>query len=189
MKTKWSLNELARYADEALILSDEIDVEEELKKRNPQVLSITPVFCEGALTVDGQEYILYLELSYTVVLPSSRSLEPTEIPMHVSISEIYLPPDAEADPDLDEQDVLVIELEYDWIDLKEIVTDNILASLPSKVLTEEEKKSAEMPHGKGWQVVSEDEAKTKARNGEPEGDPRFAALKSLFQDETDSQEE
>ena len=142
MKTKWSLNELARYRDEPLMLTGEIDVEEELKARSQQVIAIAPVEVDGALTVDGTEYILYVNLSYTLTLLSSRSLEPVDVTMNLPVSEVYLPADEQPNSD-EERDVLLIELEQDWIDLKEILVDNILVALPSYVLTKEEKEGKE----------------------------------------------
>lgn len=188
MKTKWSLNELGRYQGEPLMLSGKIDVEDAVKNRNERVLAIEPVQYDGALSVDKNEYILDVTLDYKIVLPSTRSLEPTTITMNLPITEIYLPPNVQQDPEESNQEALTIELEYDWIDLKETLVDNILAALPFKVLTEEEEKgNEEMPSGKNWKVLSDDEPiKNQA---DSEGDPRFAVLKSLFEDNADSQKE
>lgn len=187
MKTKWSLNELARYEGESLMLSGEMDLEKELQKRDSEILSASPVRFEGALSVDGKEYILYLELTYTLRLPSTRSLKPADVPTKLKVSEVYLSPEAETDYEETDPDVLVIELTKDTIDLKETAVENIVAALPSKVLTEEEKKGAGLPEGKGWRVVTEDQAKEKPKS-EESGDPRFDALKALFPDEKDPKE-
>ena len=184
MKTKWSLSELARFRGEALPISTTLDIEEDLKKRNKHIHSVSPVTFSGTLDVEQDEYILFAELEFSIVLPSSRSLKPTEIQINLPISEIYLPEDVSPKGE-DEEDALVIELEHDWIDLEEIAVDNILAAIPMRVLSEDEKSQMNLPEGTGWKVLTEEQASKDRSEEEGQGDPRFASLKSLFPEDTE----
>lgn len=188
MKTKWSLNELTRYKGEAMTISGLMNAEEELKKRDKQIDSVSLIDVKGSLGVDKDEYILSMQLDFSIVLPSSRSLEPTKVHMTLSVSEIFIPQGI-SERDEEGQDALVIELEHDWIDLKDIAVDNILAALPVRVLTDKEKADEDLPTGTGWKVLTEDQAEMKTEQDQEQGDPRFDALKTLFPNETKSKEE
>lgn len=185
MKTKWSLSELARFRGEALTLSGTMDIEEDLKKRNKHIYTISPVTFVGTLDVEQDEYILFVNFDFTIVLPSSRTLKPTEVHLNLPVSEIYVPKDLPEDISIGEvdEDAVVIELLHDWIDLEEVAVDNILAAIPLRVLSEEEKSEEHLPKGTGWTVLTEEQAQTNKNEEKEQGDPRFDALKSLFPDD------
>lgn len=190
MKTTWSLNELKRYSEEPLYLSDTVDLEQELKERSDDILKASPVHCEGILVVNEDEYLLNLKINVHLTLPSARSLKPVDYNLQVTLSEVYLP--AGSSPVTEEygEDEIVIVLEDDWLDIRPAITDSILSALPTQVFTEEELKNGEMPSGSDWVVVSEEDHHSSIRKRlEEEGDPRFSALKSLFSDQNETEED
>lgn len=190
MKTAWSLNELKRYADEPLYLSGDVDLEQELMERTGDVLKASPIHCEGYLSVDEEEYLLSLKLKVTLTLPSARSLKPVEQEMEVSLTEIYLPPESSHKTDEYGKNEVVIVLEEDRLDIRPAIIDSILIAIPAQVFTEEELESGEMPSGNDWEVVSEEDHQSSVRKRlDEEGDPRFSALKSLFSDQNETEED
>lgn len=189
MKTTWSLNELKRYTGEPLRISDTVDLEKELIERSNEIIEASPIECEGLLIVDDneEEYILHLEAHVKLTLPSARSLEPVEYDLQVSVSETYLPSDSSYTVDEYDTDDIVIVLEEDILDIRPAITDSILSAIPTQVFTEEELKESKMPSGNEWVVVSEEEHHSSIRKRlVEEGDPRFAALKSLFSEEDET---
>lgn len=185
MKIKWALNELKKYEDEPLQLSGQVDLEKELKARNDQILSASPVQVEGILVVEKQrEYLVDLKLTVDLTLPSSRSLEPVAISLPISFSETYLAPGHVLDPDDYTEEEIVIELETDRLDLQKPLEDSILTALPTQVLTKEEQETNKMPSGNEWEVISEEEYRegTEEQSDGQENSP-FAALKDLFPEE------
>jgi len=101
--------------------------------------------------------------------------------MTVPFHEVYLAPDAlEIDAE-DLEDDIVFTLENDILDLKKPIEDTILASIPMKVLSEEEKSAQDLPKGQDWELQLEDEAGTQTSDQEStssEASP-FDVLKDL----------
>lgn len=128
-------------------------------------------FVTGNFTVEGD-----------VTVPSTRSLKPVELHQEFNFTENY----SEVKPtqeQLEEEDT-IIQIENDKIDLQTAIEDNLLLSLPSVVLTREEKDDDLYPEGKGWKVVSEERHEEESKE---KGNPAFAKLKGLFDDEKNSE--
>ena len=87
---KWSIGELRRYKEEALNFSETIDVNDALTARDNEVLAVTPVTVEGILSVGKNEYILHYRLKTIVTVPSARSLEPVDLPLDLSVDEVFM---------------------------------------------------------------------------------------------------
>lgn len=113
-----------------------------------------------------------------VVAPSTRSLKPVKLHQKFNFTENY----SEVEPtqeQLDEEDTIVT-VKDDKIDLQKAVEDNLLLSLPSVILTPQEKNEGDFPEGKGWKVISQAAYQEEQSNKE---NPAFAKLKDLFKDE------
>ena len=115
-------------------------------------------------------------------MPSRRSLAPVEVPMTLTVSELFATSEYfeanQADLDAD----MLFILDKDLIDLAESVADNILLEIPLRVLTDEEKQSDELPSGSAWQVLSEDDyaaLQVKTASEVEEKSP-FSQLDGLF---------
>lgn len=175
---KWSIGELRRYKDEPLTFSETLDVEAALKQRDSEILAVTPVQVEGLLTVDGMEYLLHYRLKTTVTVPSSRSLEPVDLPLDIAVDEVFMTREQWASLEESEEEIIVLENEL--IDLANSVEDNILLAIPLQVLTEAERNATELPKGHDWEVITEDDFIQQQSESKPAIDPRLAKLSALL---------
>ncbi|GAA2103599.1 MULTISPECIES: YceD family protein [Brevibacterium] len=96
-----------------------------------------------------------------------RTLEDVEIPVEVSIEELFA---YEADP----QDEETYVMQGDMLDLEPAVRDAVVMSLPFRPLKDDDE-------GEFSYTLGED-----IDPGEPEDDPRWAALKSVLNQEKES---
>lgn len=183
---KWALSELNKFRGDQLDFTETIDLNASLKKREPSIIDISPIKVNGFLEVDELGYYAHMTVETILTVPSSRSLEPVELPLNLVIDEEYMTQrQYDALKDVPEDDKsLIIVLEKDLIDLTEAIEDFILLNLPLQVLTEEEKQSTELPKGDFWQVVSEDdiieELETETQTTI---DPRLAKLSEFFNED------
>ncbi|WGN89281.1 YceD family protein [Ligilactobacillus faecis] len=177
---KWSLNELRQTVDEPLRFKEVLDLKADLMKRRPDILDVSDVLVEGLFSVDELGVLGYLKIKTTVVLPSTRSLEPATIALDFDLTEHYVSFHERDLSRFEDTDVVII-LENDILDLKSVVEDNILLQIPMQVLTEAERKAdASLPTGSDWSVISEGQLK-KLQKDKDGIDPRFAKLKDFFE--------
>ncbi|HLR88910.1 MAG TPA: YceD family protein [Atopostipes sp.] len=192
MKLKWSLAELHKQPAGMLMLDEKVDVTDSLKERNNDLIDASVVDVQGAISIEAyKRYFVDLTLNVVLTLPSSRSLEPVELNLTVPFSEVYLAPDAGQTAVEDLDDEVVFSLEQDILDLQKPIEDTILASIPMKVLSEEEQTSNDLPMGNDWEVKLEGDVDSSDINDEsdtPENSP-FAVLKDLDLDFSDNEDE
>lgn len=113
---------------------------------------------QGTISIEGKKrYYVDLTLGVELTLPSSRSLEPVELDLSFPLNEVYLAPEVTETDAEDLEEEAVFSLEKDTLDLQKPIEDTILASIPMKVLSEEEQASNELPHGHDWKLRLEDE--------------------------------
>lgn len=182
---KWSIGELRRYKEEALNFSETIDVNETLIRRDNEVLAVAPVAVEGILSVGKNEYILHYRLKTVVTVPSARSLEPVDLPLDLSVDEVFMTREQWSSLE-DERDDEILVIDNDTIDLTDSIEDNILLAIPLQVFSEEELQSKDLPKGNDWVVVSEEEYLQKKESAETI-DPRLAKLSELFNESEDNE--
>ncbi|MFC4772387.1 YceD family protein [Enterococcus hermanniensis] len=182
---KWSIGELRRYKEEALNFSETIDVNETLTRRDNEVLAVAPVAVEGILSVGKNEYILHYRLKTVVTVPSARSLEPVDLPLDLSVDEVFMTREQWSSLE-DERDEEILVIDNDTIDLTDSIEDNILLAIPMQVFSEEELQSKDLPKGNDWVVVSEEEYLQKKESAETI-DPRLAKLSELFNESEDNE--
>ncbi|MGT2948976.1 YceD family protein [Streptococcus devriesei] len=167
---------------EGLAFEERLSIEEAVKERNPDVLALEDVLAKGRVSYDDGLYLLNYELSYTISLPSSRSLETVRQAKSLFINEVFIEnSQLEDKKDLVDEDLVLI-LEDAAIDLEESVIDNILLNIPLKILTEEEKQSQNLPSGQDWNLLSEEDYQNLQKEKKEKNSP-FAALDGLFDDE------
>ena len=187
MKMKWSLLELRKYQEEPLVFQERLDLESELISREKEIIAIRPVQVNGLITVSPKEYLLHYAVDTVITLPSTRSLEPVEVPMKFTVDEVFMTAEQyQQQKDLlKEEEILLLETQT--LDLSESVADNILLEIPLQVLTEEEKQSERYPSGNEWTVISEDQyLEMKESQDKNQVDPRLAKLSSLFKEQEDN---
>lgn len=192
MKLKWSLAELHKQPSDMLMLEEKVDMKSSLKNRNDELIDVSLVDIQGVISIEAyKRYFVDLTLNVILTLPSSRSLKPVELNLTIPFSEVYLAPDAGQTAVEDLDDEVVFALEQDILDLQKPIEDTILASIPIKVLSEEEKNSNDLPMGNDWEVKLEgdnDSSDMKDESDTPENSP-FAVLKDLDLDFPEDKDE
>ena len=180
---KWTLKEIKEHRDEPVYFSETVNREASLMKRDNEILAVSDIKATGFLLYENQSVLANFQIDYTITLPSSRSLEPIELALTVPIFETYVE-DEEDIEGFDNPEDVIIPIENGEIDLVPAIEDMILLSIPVQVLTAEEIASGRMPQGESWSVVTEDDyEQQRAKEKEEQGDPRFAGLKALLEDE------
>ena len=171
-----------RKNPEGLAFDQELDLLKELQKRNPETLDLKNVTATGRVAYDTGLYVLDYQLSYTIVLASSRSMEPVELQESYPVTEVFAE-DVQSDADIEalEED-LILPIEGGKIDLSESVADNILLNIPLKVLTPEEEAGQGFIEGNDWKILSEEEYQAAQAIKKEENSP-FAGLNGLFDEE------
>ena len=171
-----------RKNPEGLTFDQELDLLKELQKRNPEILDLKNVTATGRVAYDTGLYVLDYQLTYTIVLASSRSMEPVELQESYPVTEVFAE-DAQSEADIEalEED-LILPIEGGKIDLSESVADNILLNIPLKVLTPEEEAGQGFIEGNDWKIMTEEEYQEAQVIKKEENSP-FAGLQGLFDGE------
>ena len=171
-----------RKNPKGLAFDQELDLLKELQKRNPEILDLKDVTATGRVAYDTGLYVLDYQLTYTIVLASSRSMEPVELQESYPVTEVFAE-DAQSEADIEalEED-LILPIEGGKIDLSESVADNILLNIPLKVLTPEEEAGEGFIEGNDWKILSEEEYQAAQAIKKEENSP-FAGLNGLFDEE------
>ena len=163
----------------------EINVEEALKQRDESILAVSPAHIKGFLVYQNESVVAQFTCDVDITLPSSRSLEPVVVPLHIDIVERYIPSHLSVDEK--ELTEIVMPLDGDWVDLEPAVEDHILLSIPLQVLSQEELSEDRMPSGNDWEVVTQEALEERRKQQKEQSvDPRLASLQSFFEkDETE----
>ena len=171
-----------RKNPEGLAFDQELDLLKELQKRNPEILDLKDVTATGRVAYDTGLYVLDYQLTYTIVLASSRSMEPVELQESYPVTEVFAE-DAQSEADIEafEED-LILPIEGGKIDLSESVEDNILLNIPLKVLTPDEESGHGFIEGNDWKIMTEEEYQEAQALKKEENSP-FAGLQGLFEEE------
>ena len=171
-----------RKNPEGLAFDQELDLLKDLQKRNPEILDLKNVTATGRVAYDTGLYVLDYQLNYTIVLASSRSMEPVELQESYPVTEVFAE-DVQSDADIEalEED-LILPIEGGKIDLSESVADNILLNIPLKVLTPEEEAGKGFIEGNDWKIMTEEEYQEAQAIKKEENSP-FAGLQGLFDEE------
>ena len=167
-----------RKNPEGLAFEKKLDLAEELKERNPEILDVQDILAKGKVQYEDGLYFLDYDLSYTITLTSSRSMEPVELKESYLVNEIFMEEGQAASQELIDQD-LVLPIENGEINVAESVADNILMNIPLKILTAEEEAGQGFLSGQDWQVMTEEEFAA-AQEAQKEKNNPFAGLQGLF---------
>lgn len=166
MKLKWSLAELQKNQGGIFPIDGQADLTKSLKNRKRDLLGASLVDVQGTISIEGKKkFYVDLTLNVVLTLPSSRSLEPVELDLAIPFNEVYVAPDVRI-TDIEETDEDVFSLEKDILDLQKPIEDTILASIPMKVLTEEEQSATDLPNGQDWKLVLEDDVDSTSTDDE-----------------------
>ena len=182
----WDVQDVRRYKDKPFEFEEELDLTKELTTRSKEVLDADKVFVKGQLFNDNGLVISDVKIKTTLTVPSTRSLLPVELPVDIRVNEAYNVDSVADEEELEQYNVVIpVDDENPTINVYESVIDNILLSIPSKVLTKKEEEENIMPSGKNWEVISEDDFKSQKE--EEHVNPEFAKLKNLFNNNDDKE--
>ena len=168
-----------RKQPEGLHFEQTLDLAADLRARNQEIIDVKDIVAIGKVQYEDLMFFLDYQLSYTIVLASSRSMEPVELNESYPVTEVFM---EGATNQLDQEvldDDLVLPIENGEIDLSESVSDNILLNIPIKVLTAEEEAGKGFVSGNDWQIMSEEEYQAQQAVKKEENSP-FAGLQGLF---------
>ena len=167
-----------RKQSEGLHFEQSLDLAADLRARNQEILDVKDILAVGKVQYEDSMYFLDYQLSYTIVLASSRSMEPVELVESYPVTEVFM---EGATNQLDQEvlDDLVLPIENGELDLAESVSDNILLNIPIKVLTAEEEAGQGFVSGNDWQIMTEEEYHAQQAVKKEENSP-FAGLQGLF---------
>ncbi|HGK1975618.1 TPA: DUF177 domain-containing protein [Streptococcus pneumoniae] len=164
-----------RKQSEGLNFEQTLDLVDDLRARNQEILDVKDILAVGKVQYEDRMYFLDYQLSYTIVLASSRSMEPVELVESYPVTEVFM---EGATNQLDQEvldDDLVLPIENGELDLAESVSDNILLN----VLTAEEEAGQGFVSGNDWQIMTEEEYQAQQAVKKEENSP-FAGLQGLF---------
>jgi len=181
---KWSLTELRKnHRNDPLTFDETLDLKADLMERyGDDVLDLSPVHAKGVVSVVGGDVVVDAQVTADLTVPSSRSLEPVDLPVDFKMTEFYVS-DPAATQRYEKTDVVLV-VKDDQIDIEKAIGDNIILEIPMHILSKAEQQGAEMPTGDDWEVVAEaDLAKVEKENQSV--DPRLAKLKDFFPDQDD----
>ena len=180
--TKWSLHQLAEL-DQPLVIKRTLDLAADLRARDRQaILSASPMKVAAVISYRFGQAQINCRVAIHLVVPSSRSLVPVKLPLKFRYREIYVA-NQTALKRYEQQhphgDTVLTPDTNGQIDFEKSLIDNVILQIPSRVLSEREKREHLMPKGKGWAVISEDDYHHSKAN-QSKVDPRLAKLKNYF---------
>jgi len=149
---------LQAYVD-IIDINGEVIIPDELLSKS-LIVSLKDIFFNGDITLDEEDNLnLVGNLKGIMILKDDITLEPVEYSFNTEIEEI-------------------LEKKQNILDITEILWQNILVEIPSKVRSTNEAINLE---GDGWRVISE-ETFEKERNNK---DNPFAILDELYDEKED----
>ena len=149
---------LQAYVD-IIDINGEVIIPEELLSKS-LIVALEDVMFNGDITLDEEDNLnLNGNLKGIMILKDDITLEPVEYPFDIELEEI-------------------LEKKQNILDITEILWQNILVEIPSKVRSTDEAINLE---GDGWRVISE-ETFEKERN---KTENPFAILDELYDEKED----
>ena len=149
---------LQAYVD-IIEINNEVNIPNELLS-NSLIVSLKDTIFNGDISLDEEDnLVLTGDLSGTMILKDDITLEPVEYKFNTDLEEI-------------------LEKKQNILDITEILWQNILVEIPSKVRSTNEAINLE---GDGWRVISEEvyeQERNKANNP-------FAILDELYDEKED----
>lgn len=169
---KWSRVQLLKYKNVGLEF-DEILKLENLKQRDPQILSISPIRVWGRADITENKVTFHMTITGELILPSSRTLKEVKFPLDIEATETFLfAAGFELD---DESDFDSHVIEGDMVNLIPVVEELILLEIPMQVYSEDEEIPDSFRSGKDWEFIQDEDHWKKEKI-----DPRLSKLAELL---------
>ncbi|MDR0297497.1 MAG: YceD family protein [Streptococcaceae bacterium] len=170
---KWKLQEIQRERE--IAFDESIALTEVIQSREPSILSLSALTVKGTIRFEDGYYDLVYTASYTITLPSSRSLTPVAREVVLDVAETF------SDAASADENEAVLALESDEISLDDSLADNVLLEIPLQILTADEEKNEKLPSGNAWQVLSEEDYAALQKEEKQKSNP-FSNLGKIFEE-------
>ena len=79
-----------RKLPEGLHFEQTLDLVADLRKRNQEIIDVKDIVAVGKVQYEDLMFFLDYQLSYTIVLASSRSMEPVELKESYPVTEVFM---------------------------------------------------------------------------------------------------
>ncbi|WEV54174.1 DUF177 domain-containing protein [Leuconostocaceae bacterium ESL0723] len=177
---KFARPAVLKHRQTPIVIDENIDLKAVVAQRfSDVILSLGQLHLQGELrALENDDIRLTLQVTGEVTVPSSRSLAPVKLPVDMDLAETYVTTEKHLEDFEDNEAVFL--LENDVIDVDEVILENLVASLPTQVLTQAEAEEDQYPTGNGWQVISQDDYEVAEKDEEPALDPRLQKLDQFF---------
>ena len=86
---KLNIHEI-RKLPEGLHFEQTLDLAADLRARNQEILDVKDIVAVGKVQYEDLMFFLDYQLSYTIVLASSRSMEPVELKESYPVTEVFM---------------------------------------------------------------------------------------------------
>ena len=131
------------YGKDMIKINDEITFSKEDLKHT-ELIDLYGVKVDGYLKRQEDNYLISLKISGTMVLPCSRTLEPTKHQFDIEVENVF--------PENDEK----IKKNKKTIDILPIIWENILMEIPIKIINPKSKNVK--LSGDGWELITDSES-------------------------------
>ena len=171
---------MQKYSDtDPFTFNEKLQVKAELLDRYAdEVIDASDFNVEGTAFADRGDVIVDTHIVGKLVVPSSRSLVPVDLPLDFTVEEFYVPSKA-AESRYGKDDVVFVLGEDDMVDMQRAVVDNVILHIPMHILSPEEMAGKKLPSGQDWDVMTVDDYRQQKAELKTV-DPRLAELKNFF---------
>ncbi|KRM47935.1 hypothetical protein FC51_GL000420 [Lentilactobacillus parabuchneri DSM 5707 = NBRC 107865] len=171
---------MQKYSDtDPFTFNEKLQIKAELLDRYAdEVIDASDFNVEGTAFADRGDVIVDTHIVGKLVVPSSRSLVPVDLPLDFTVEEFYVPSKA-AESRYGKDDVVFVLGEDDTVDMQRAVVDNVILHIPMHILSPEEMAGKQLPSGQDWDVMTVDDYRQQKAELKTV-DPRLAELKNFF---------
>ena len=182
---KWSITQLRKYQGQPFEFNDTAKFDH--LKESLGLIDLSEIHVEGQLNVKSNEVIADMHVTGTYTMPCARTLEPVEVPLDVTTSEVF---DLEGyndyadESELDEHHHLATD---GMINIKDIAEELVIIEKPMRAYSDNSNQM--LTEGNGWEVIDEDQLIELAKGDEDKSsetmqvDPRLQKLQQLYDKE------
>lgn len=183
---KWSITQLRKYQGKPFEFNQKAHFDH--LKESLDLIDLSEINVEGQLTVKSNEVVADMHVTGTYTMPCARTLEPVDVPLDVTTSEVFDLEGYDNYTDDDDQEDEHYHLVTDgMINIKDIAEELVIIEKPMRAFSENSDQM--LTEGNGWEVIDEDqliEVQKEQENDDSETkqiDPRLQKLQQLYDKE------
>lgn len=179
------IRSLQKYTEhDPFKFSEVVNLKAELISRyGDQVIDASDFNVSGMIFSNIGDVIVSAHVTGKIVVPSTRSLDPVEVPLDFEIEEYYVL--SKAGENRYSKDAVVFVVDEDSeIDTNETIIENVILQIPMQVLTPAELAGQSLPNGNDWNLVTNDSDQEEQLSEDTKiVDPRLAKLQDFFNED------